>query len=240
MLADQDDSQPEEAPPRKRDVIESGTVGIFQVMAHPRYNRAAFAVMMVMIAQQLCGINSIVIYGVTLLSDLLAASSALLNVFVAVINMIVTFAAAPLIDRLGRKMCLMLSMAGMGTSSVLLAVAIIVHIPALSAVSVVTFVASFGVGLGPIPFILASELVGPEAVGATQSWALAANWIATFVVSLLFPILNSAMGKGKIYFIFAAFALLFSLFVARCVPETRGKKDADEVWGRHGNDEAPT
>lgn len=105
-------------------------------------------------------------------------------------------------------------------------------IKVLSAVAVILFVASFGLGLGPIPFILASELVGSEAVGAVQSWALAANWIATFIVAQFFPLLNARMAPGQVYFIFAAFAVLFGVFVGWYVPETKGKKDADEVWGR--------
>jgi hypothetical protein len=105
-------------------------------------------------------------------------------------------------------------------------------IPILSAVAVLCFVAAFGLGLGPIPFILASELVNTEAVGATQSWALAANWIATFFVAQFFPVVNERLGKGQVYFIFAGFAALFAAFTAWWVPETKGKADADEVWGR--------
>ncbi|KAF2725863.1 general substrate transporter [Polychaeton citri CBS 116435] len=208
------------------------TVGAFAVLSHPESRTAVLAVAGVMIAQQLCGINSIVMYGVGLLASLFEANSALINVIVSVINVIVTAACAPLVERLGRKTCLLMSISGMGTSSILLALGIMKHVPILSAIAVLAFVASFGLGLGPVPFILASELVGSEAVGATQSWALAANWVATFMVAQFFPILNEAMPKGTIYFIFAGFAVLFGTFVAIEVPETKGKKDADEVWGR--------
>lgn len=86
---------------------------------------------------------------------------------------------------------------------------------------------------GPVPFILASELVGPEAVGAVQSWALGANWAATFVVAQFFPILNDALGgRGKVYWVFAGMAGLFGGFIYRYVPETKGKANAEEVWGR--------
>ena len=209
-----------------------GTVGTLAVLRHPDYSPAVFAVMMIMVAQQLCGINSIVMYGVSLLSDLLAANSAVLNVAVAALNVIITTACAPLVDVLGRKTCLLGSIAGMGTGSLMLAVGIMRHIPILSAVATIFFVASFGLGLGPIPFILSSELVGAEAVGATQSWALAANWVATFLVAQFFPIVNNAMPKGTVYFIFFGFALGFGTFIAWFVPETKGKANAEEVWGR--------
>lgn len=207
-------------------------LGVISVLRDPQARPAIIAVTSVMVAQQLCGINSIVMYGVSLLADLLASNSALLNILVAVLNIIVTTASAPLVDKVGRKTCLLISIAGMGTNSILLAVGILKHIPALSAIAVLLFVSSFGIGLGPVPFILSSELVGPEAVGATQSWALAANWIATFVVAQFFPLLSEKLGKGKVYFLFAGMAVLFGGFTAWWVPETKGKASADEVWGR--------
>lgn len=101
----------------------------------------------------------------------------------------------------------------------------------MSALAVLFFVSSFALGLGPVPFILASELVGPEAVDATQSIALGANWIATFIVAQFFPLLSAQLG-GKVYLIFAALSAFFFGFLWWYVPETKGRKNADEVWGR--------
>lgn len=200
---------------------------------HPGYRPAVVAVIAVMAAQQLTGINSIVMYSVSLLSALLPTTAALLTVAVSALNVIITTACAPLIDKLGRKTCLLLSIAGMGISSILLATGIYYGIQILAAAATLTFVASFAVGLGPVPFILANELVGPEAVGATQSWALAANWIATFLVSQFFPIVNEALGgRGRVYYVFAGFAAALGAFITWWVPETKGKRGADEVWGR--------
>lgn len=208
------------------------TLGTLAVLRNPTTRPAVLAIMMVMLAQQFTGINSIIMYGVALLSDLLTANSILLNIFVSVLNVIVTASAAPLVEKLGRKTCLLISIVGMGITSLLLAFGIMNSIAILSAVAVIIFVASFGLGLGPIPFILPSEFVDASAVGATQSWALATNWIATFIVAQFFPVLNEKLGKGQVYFIFAGAALLFALLVMRFVPESKGRKDPDEVWGR--------
>ena len=194
--------------------VSKSTVGILSVLAHPRHNRGVFAVMVLMAAQQLCGINSIIVYGVSLLSTLLTTSSKLLNVLVAVVNLAVTIAFSPLIDRLGRKICLIASVAGMGLSSLLLALGIAYGVNLLSAIMVITFVAFFGLGLGPIPFILSSELVSPEAQGAAQSWALAASWITTFLVTQFFPLINEQLGKGRVYYIFFGFAMATAAFVS--------------------------
>ncbi|KAK3358685.1 general substrate transporter [Lasiosphaeria hispida] len=216
---------------------ETGHLGFSQVVRDPLTRPAIIAVVGIMFAQQLCGINSIIMYSVSLLRDLLPTSSALLTIIISVINLGTTIASSPLPDRLGRKTCLLISIIGQGSSSLVLALSIVFGIKVLSAIAVLFFVAFFAIGLGPVPFILASELVGPEAVGATQSWALGANYVATFLVAYLFPIINEALNKafggaGWVYFIFASFALVFAGFIARSVPETRGRKDADEVWGR--------
>jgi MFS family permease len=212
-------------------------MGFAQVVRDPLYRPAIIAVVGIMFAQQLCGINSIIMYSVDLLQDLVPINSTLLTIMVSGINLITTIACSPLPDRLGRKRCLLLSIIGQGSSSLALALAIRFGVKILSAVSVLFFVGFFAVGLGPVPFIMASELVGQEAVGATQSWCLGANYVATFLVAQFFPIINDALnerfgGAGWVYFIFASFAAIWAVFVSWNVPETKGKKDADEVWGR--------
>ncbi|KAM7189848.1 putative metabolite transport protein [Naviculisporaceae sp. PSN 640] len=225
------------SPSASRQQSDRGHLGFAQVIRDPLTRPAIIAVVGIMFAQQLCGINSIIMYSVSLLKDLLPTSSALLTIIISIINLGTTMAASPLPDRLGRKTCLLISILGQGTSSLILALSILLEVKILSAIAVLFFVALFAVGLGPVPFILASELVGPEAVGATQSWALGANYIATFLVAYLFPIINEALnealgGAGWVYFIFAGFALVWAAFIMHNVPETKGKKDADEVWGR--------
>ena len=228
------------APPVPRSASSSsiGHLGFVQVVRDPLYRPAIVAVVGIMFAQQLCGINSIIMYSVSLLADLLPVSSALLTILISVVNLFMTLACAPLPDRLGRKACLLISIVGQGLSSLALAVSIVTGLKIMSALAVLFFVAFFAVGLGPVPFILASELVGQEAVGATQSWCLAANYTATFLVAQFFPIVNQALNDrfggpgGWAFFVFAALAAVSTAFVAWNVPETKGKKDADEVWGR--------
>ncbi|KAJ5793461.1 hypothetical protein N7457_000060 [Penicillium paradoxum] len=221
------------SPPIGDGTPKKPAVTFMQVVKDPYYRPAIIAVVGVMVGQQFTGMNSIVMYSVSLLQSILPTTAALLTVIISAINLVITLACSPLPDRIGRKSCLMLSICGMGCSSVLLALGIYMNAKILTAIAALLFVACFAVGLGPVPFILASELVGPEAVGAAQSWALGANWIATFVVAQFFPVLNDALGgRGKVYWVFAAMAGLFGGFIYRHVPETKGKANADEVWGR--------
>jgi len=212
-------------------------VGFFGVVRDPLYQPAIIAVIGIMFAQQFCGVNSIMMYSVSLLSGVLPMSSSLLTILVSVMNLVATIACAPLADKIGRKACLLLSISGMGSMAFCLALSLRWETKILSAIAVLLFVAFFATGLGPVPFMMASELVGQEAVGATQSWCLASNYVFTYIVAQFFPIVNAWLnqrfgGVGWAYFIFAGFALVSFLFVSWRVPETKGKKDPDEVWGR--------
>jgi MFS family permease len=208
-------------------------IGMLEVAFDPFYRPAIIAVVGVMFAQQFCGINSVMMYSVSLLSGLFPSTSALLTIMISLVNLFMTVICAPLADKLGRKAAIIISITGMGFSSLALAFAMVFGVQILSAIAIIMFVATFAVGLGPIPFILASELVGTEARGAIQSWALSASWIATYLVAQFFPIVNTWLGgNGYVFFIFAGLALLSAIFIKLRVPETMGKKDADEVWGR--------
>lgn len=214
-----------------------GHLGFFEVARDPLYRPALIACIGIMVAQQLCGINSIVMYSVSLLADLLPFSSALLTIAVSFVNLAMTLACSPLPDHIGRKRCLLISIAGQGTSALVLALSIVFGAKLVSALAVAFFVGFFAVGLGPVPFIMASELVGQEAVGAAQSWCLASSYTATFLVVQFFPLVNKWLnawlgGAGWVYFIFAGLAAASAAFVAWRVPETLGKKDVDEIWGR--------
>ncbi|KFY07368.1 hypothetical protein V492_07200 [Pseudogymnoascus sp. VKM F-4246] len=212
-------------------------VGIVAVALSPIYRPAIIAVVGTMCVQQFTGINSVMMYSVSVLTDLFPTSATLLTILISIVNLIATTASAPLPDILGRKSSLLISITGLGLSSAALGASILFSLPTLSAASIISFVAFFATGLGPIPFMMASELVNTEAKGAAQSWALGMNWIGTYLVAQFFPILNDNVNKalggaGWLYFAFAAVAAVGVLFVGRFVPETKGKRDADEVWGR--------
>lgn len=214
-------------------------IGFLEVARNPLYRPALIAVVGIMITQQLTGINSVMMYSVTLLSTLFPTTTTLLTILLSLSNLLITILCAPLPDSLGRKPTLLLSISGMGFSSLSIAFAMLFSLKILTGVSALGFVAAFGVGLGAIPFILASELVDREASAATQSWGLAANWIAAFAVAQFCPMVNEWLnerfgGAGWVFFVFAALAMLAAGFVGWCVPETRGKRNADEVWGRTG------
>ncbi|KAK6339535.1 hypothetical protein TWF718_008941 [Orbilia javanica] len=205
-------------------------VTLYQFMTMADYRRQLIAVVGIMIAQQFMGINAIIMYGVSILGDIIPTGATLINVIVSLLNLFVTAIAARVIDKVGRKPPLLLSIVGMGVFSALLGTGIIFKIQVLSGISTLLFVSSFAIGLGPLPFMIASELVGHEAVGAAQSIGLTTNWLATFAVAYGFPSLRAVVGNGEVFFIFSVISVLSFLFVSRHIPETKGRT-VDEVWG---------
>ena len=82
-------------------------------------------------------------YSVSLLSGVLPYSSAGVTILISIVNLVTTISCAPLADKIGRKACLLLSISGMGTMSLLLALSPRLEIKVLSAISVLVFVGFF-------------------------------------------------------------------------------------------------
>lgn len=120
-------------------------------------------------------------------------------------------------QKVGRIPLILTSLAGMIVSLILLSRGLDAHDQTLSALPLLTFVASFAIGLGPIPFLLVSELVPQEAVAATSSIALSSSWIASFLVALGFLPLRDALGwmergarqgEGRVFWVFLGFQII--------------------------------
>jgi len=206
-------------------------VSLAQFLTSPEHRQPLIAIVGIMLAQQFLGINAIIMYGVSVLGELIPKQSAFVNVIISIVNFFATITAARFIDKLGRKPLLLASIIGMGIFAGLMGVGIIWHIQILSALSTILFVASFACGLGPVPFMIASEMVEHDAVGAAQSIGLTVNWLATFAVAYGFPLLRIWLGSGVVFFVFSIMSVVFGFFVMRFVPETKGRT-VNEVWGR--------
>lgn len=204
-------------------------VSVWSYLSEKKYSRSRNVVNAVMVGQQFCGINSIIFYGVKVLLSLFPNGSILINCVISVLNTIFTFAASFFMDKAGRRLLLLLSVSTMCVATVGMACGIVGHIALLSVMSTFLYIVAFAIGLGPIPFLLISEVTEPEVKGLAQSWGTALNWLATFAVGFLFPILNNKL-KGYTYFIFTGMCVLFGMFTFKNIPETKGKTSFQQVW----------
>ncbi|KAL0087873.1 major facilitator superfamily domain-containing protein [Phycomyces blakesleeanus] len=201
-----------------------------QVMSIPVLAWLTFKMMIVHASSQLTGINAIMYYSTSIFEESFGDSARYVTIGVGALNMGMTFIALGLIDRLGRKMLLMISAAGMCIFAVLMTIGLRFDISPLQVVCIMLFVASFAVGLGMIPFVLTAEVYPTYAVGAASSSALVVNWLCNFIIGLIFPTLQKACGP-YVFLIFAGLSFAAFFFIMFFILETK-RKSIEEV-GRH-------
>lgn len=172
------------------------------------------------VAQQLSGVNAVLYYSTSIMKSVLPTQAIYISLFITTVNVIMTFPPIFLVDRLGRKSLLLISSISMGITSFILGFSINYEIAQVSSLAIVLFVASFSVGLGPIPFVILSEVVPIHAVSAAGSLSLAVNWASSFLVGFLFlPLRNllsspDGYGDGNVFFAFTIVSGISSFLIA--------------------------
>ncbi|MDV7352261.1 sugar porter family MFS transporter [Rhodococcus oxybenzonivorans] len=186
--------------------------------------------------QQFVGINAIFYYSTTLWKSVgfTENESFTTSVITAVINVAMTFVAILFVDRIGRRILLMVGSLGMFASLLLASIAFSqatgsgddVQLPspwgALALVGANLFVIFFAATWGPIMWVMLGEMFPNNMRAYALGISTAANWIANFTVTLSFPPLTRSVGLWFLYGLFAFFALLSFFFVRSKVRETKG------------------
>jgi MFS family permease len=184
-------------------------------------------------AQQWSGINAIVSYVPHIMqhTGLNASNSILASILVGVVNVAATIVSVRLVDRRGRRPLLLASFLAMSGALTLLGITDLVHLGSaeswLALACIVVYIAAFAAGVGPIFWVLISEIFPPRARAAGAGVATAANWFWTVVVSLAFLPLSQALGTGATFLLFGAVCAAALVFVDRYVPETKGREFAE-------------
>jgi len=186
--------------------------------------------MMIMVAQQLSGINAVMFYSTKIfrMAQLDDKSAQYATLGMGAVNVLMTVVSMFIVEKAGRKTLLLVGFAGMCCTTILLTICLAyvqdaaLWVSYVSILLVILFVVMFAIGPGSIPWFLVSELFNQAARGAATSLAVWVNWAANFIVGIGFLPLQEAMG-GKVFIIFAILLALFVLFVYKKVPETKNK-----------------
>ncbi|KAJ2379679.1 hypothetical protein GGI05_006560, partial [Coemansia sp. RSA 2603] len=176
--------------------VEKVNVTIFNIFRFAQYRKPWALVLLLQFGQQLSGINTVFYYSSSVLEKMFSSRiSSILTVMIGVLNVLATASGALIVDRFGRRPLLFSSMGSMAVSITLLGLGLGLKINTLAAVSLYLVVASFAPGYGPVPFLLGTEFFDIRAAGAGGSWALAANWVGTFIVATAFLPLQNLIGE---------------------------------------------
>lgn len=219
------------------DTVEGGT-GL-RALLRAKWVRPALVVATgLAVFQQLVGINTIIYYAPTTLTNVgFSKTSAIYaNLIVGVINVALTILAVRLIDRVGRKPLLFVGIAGMAGSLIVLGVGLSVlatpHHPGdpaaiLTLICLATFIASFAATWGPVVWVMIPEVLPLSVRGTAMGIAVFGNWAANFAVSQTFPPLLNSLGPGPVFLGYAALGICAGLFVKALVTETKGRSLED-------------
>lgn len=194
--------------------------------------------------QQITGINTIIYYAPTIfqlagLSS--AAQSILATAGVGAVNVIMTVVSVRLLDRVGRRPLLLAGIAGMIMS--LVALGLVFQMGAssqavgwLAVLSVMLYVGAFAISLGPIFWLLISEIYAQRIRGAAMGIATMSNWSFNLLVALTFLVLVERLGPSYTFWLYAMVSIGSLVFSYYLVPETKGRTLEEISRGiRHRN-----
>lgn len=181
-------------------------------------------------AQQFVGVNTVIYYAPTILSDTGMGNSAALaaTILVGVTNVVFTVISVLLLDRVGRRKLLIT-----GTAGLLLALVVLGAYFSSSTLQdrfgwvalagLVLFIASFAIGLGPVFWLMISEIFPAGLRSKAMSVCTIVNWGANFLVAQTFLTLTGAITRQGVFFLYAALAVASIIFFSLRVPETSGR-----------------
>ncbi|HEV2354854.1 MAG TPA: sugar porter family MFS transporter, partial [Puia sp.] len=199
--------------------------------------------------QQFVGINAVLYYASNIFRNMGAStdSSLLQTIIVGIVNGLFTVVAILTVDKFGRKPLMIIGSIGMALSMFALGAAFYFHQMGIVAlIFMLTYTAAFAMSWGPVCWVLLAEIF-PNSIRGALSIAVAAQWIANWVVSLTFPMMNDNVwltGKfhhGFSYWIYGVMSVLSALFMWRLVPETKGKtlEEIEGLWKKGRLDQRP-
>jgi SP family xylose:H+ symportor-like MFS transporter len=185
------------------------------------------------VLQQVTGINAILYYGAEIFSTALGygpEDALLQQLWLGTVNLIFTFVAIFTVDRWGRKPLLLTGSIGMFISLFVLGISIYSQqLGVISLISILAFIGSFALSMGPVTWVLLSEIFPNTARGVMMSISVGAMWLFNAIVANTFPVINKSFLNTDVfngalpYFIFAALCIVTFIFVWKFVPETKGK-----------------
>ena len=193
--------------------------------------------------QQFTGINAVLYYGADIFEKALGFGKddvLLQQILLAFVNLVFTFVAMYTVDKLGRKPLLYIGGVGMLVGFLLLGVSLQQEaIGVVSLIGVLIFIGSFSLSMGPVVWVLLSEMFPNKIRSVAMSVAVATQWAANYFVSQSFPMVtdsqinNNPPWNGSLpYFIFIVFILIIIFFTYKFIPETKGKslEELEDIW----------
>lgn len=201
-------------------------VSLLRELAMPGVGKALLLGIILAVLQQWCGINVIFNYA----QEIFAAagyqiSGILFNIVITgAVNVVFTWIALAAIDRLGRRLLLLIGVSGLAVIYTILGTCYHRHLHGLPMlVLVLAAIACYAMSLAPVTWVVIAEIFPNRIRGAAVSIAVTSLWMACFLLTYTFPFLNAALSTAGVFWTYAGICLAGGLFLFFRLPETRNR-----------------
>ncbi|KAI8549662.1 hypothetical protein RHMOL_Rhmol06G0042500 [Rhododendron molle] len=227
----------------KRSVASTGRRATvrFGDLKHRRYWFPLMVGIGLLILQQLSGVNGVLFYSSTIFNSAGITSSNVATFGLGLVQVIATGVATWLVDKTGRRILLIVSSTGMSVSLLVVAVSFFIKdsisndstlysiLSIIAVVGVVGMVIAFSLGMGPIPWLIMSEILPVNIKSLAGSTATLANWLFAWIVTLTANIMLN-WSSGGTFTIYMVMCIVAVAFVSLYVPETKGRTLEEIQW----------
>jgi SP family arabinose:H+ symporter-like MFS transporter len=206
-------------------------------LLQPRFRRPLVIAVGVAVIAQLSGINAVMYYStkIFITAGVGVRDAFTATVSIGFVNLVFTLLAVALVDRAGRRPLLLIGLVFQTLSLASVAWLLDTHAAGVALLfAILTFIASFAIGLGPIPWLLGSEVFPAKIRGRAMSVVSFSVWVACYAVAQTFPMLNGspAVGSARTFGLYALVSALGLVFTSLWVPETKGRtlEEIESSW----------
>ena len=213
--------------------LEKGSLAeLFQ----PGFRQALVIAVVLAIFQQITGINSVLYYAPRIFerAGFERVSAIGQSTIVGLVNILFTGVAIVLVDRVGRKPLLLTAAGGMGISLVLLGLAFKLQVlsGSLILLIILLYIAFFAVAMGPIVWVVMSEIFPTRMRGSAMAIATVILWVSDFAVTLTFPVIADTLNESTAFWLYAVMCAADFVFMLFVLPETKGKtlEEIERRW----------
>lgn len=191
--------------------------------------RPAFVVAIgLFLLQQFSGINAVIYYAPTVFQEAgfdSGSTQVLATMGVGLVNVLLTLAGMALIDRIGRRKLLYVGFAGTAVGLGMIAIGAMTGAQSLDILAVMgllIYIGSFAASIGPLPWVMMSEVFPSKVRSLAMSATTISNWAFNFLVVFSFPALVASLGLGGVFALYTLACLAGLYFTWKLVPETSG------------------
>ena len=198
----------------------------FKALFQPKFRNVLLIGLVLAVFQQWCGINTVFNYAEEIFTAAgYGVSDTLFNIVITgSVNLIFTLVAMFTVDKWGRKKLMVLGSVGLTITYLLLGSAFYFHIKGIAVLSLVVIgIGVYAMSLAPIVWVILSEIFPNRVRGAAMALATFGLWIACFILTYTFPLLNKGLGAAGTFWVYAGICLLGFIFILKKLPETKGK-----------------